>query len=94
MAKNLRRPYELVTDDGTMIRGVIESGSIDRMIEVLSEEFDVPDDLMEKNGSKILIAPWILQEISSDIESNCYLSEVYPTWDGLEVERIPLNNSK
>lgn len=91
MAGNLCKLYEVVTDDGTLIRGVIESEDIDEIIRQLSTEYEVPDDLLEKiNGSKLYIAPWILQEIGEELQGERYLSEVYPTYDGLEVERTPI----
>ena len=91
MARNIIRPYEIATEDGTLIRGVIEAENIDDLMNLLSTEYEVPDDLLEKiNDSKIHIAPWIIEEIGEELSAECYLSEVYPTYDGLEVERTPI----
>jgi pyruvate formate-lyase activating enzyme-like uncharacterized protein len=90
MAENLRRPFEIVTEDGTFLRGVIESEDIHKIFEVLRTVHEVPEELMEMEGSKLLIAPWVLEELSDELNGIKYISEVYPTWDGLEVERIPL----
>ena len=60
-------------------------------MEYLSEDHDVPDDLMYLvDEETVFTAPWILQEIGEEIPWECYISEVYPTVDQLEVERIPL----
>lgn len=90
-AKNVHRPYEMVTGDGTILRGVVESDDPEAVRDLMRDRLGVPDDMVSFQGDLIHIAPWILEEIHTDIEGRCYLSEVYPTWDGLEVERIPLD---
>lgn len=92
MARNLHRPFDIVTQDGTLIRGVIETGSPEEVRDELIFEFDVPEELMEVSGGRLLIAPWILEELGPISAGASYISEVYPTWDGLEVERIPIEN--
>jgi pyruvate formate-lyase activating enzyme-like uncharacterized protein len=90
MAKNLKKEYEIVTEDGTFLRGVIETMDPEALKEQVKEEFDVPLEMMEVIPTKLLIAPWILEEIGPSLKERTYISEVYPTWDGLEVERIPI----
>ncbi len=91
-AVNVKRPYEVITDDGTLLRGVVVTGSPTELREDLMEEFEVPGDLIEAltKERSVLIAPWILEEVSPYLDEECYISERYPTWDALEVERIPL----
>jgi pyruvate formate-lyase activating enzyme-like uncharacterized protein len=89
-SSRVARTFELPTDDGTLLRGVIESDDVQNIITSLKKEHGVPDDLFTYEDGKILIAPWVLEEISSRIDGDSYLSEVYPTWDALEVERTPL----
>ncbi|MBN1389418.1 MAG: radical SAM protein [Candidatus Thermoplasmatota archaeon] len=90
MANNLKRPYDIVTEDGTFLRGIVVTGDPDGMIAIIREGYGVPDELMEALEDRVLIAPWVLQEIGPSLEEETYLSEVYPTWDGLEVERTPI----
>ncbi|MBN1539886.1 MAG: radical SAM protein [Candidatus Thermoplasmatota archaeon] len=90
MANNLRKPYDIVTEDGTFLRGVIVTDRPDDITALLKERYEVPDELMDALEDRVLIAPWVLEEIGPGLEEETYLSEVYPTWDGLEVERIPL----
>ena len=52
---------------------------------------EVPDDMYAVLDNKVEVAPWILEDIAEDLEWKCYESEQYPTADGLEVERTPLN---
>ena len=92
-AANVRRQYEVTTRDGTILRGVIETEHPDIIHDRIVEEFGVPDDLISMKGNLLHIAPWVLEEIHQDIDGLCYISEAYPTWDALEVERIPLDRS-
>jgi len=68
MADNLKQPYEIVTDDGTYLRGIIETQEPGKLASRLQDEFEVPMDLMEPVGNKLLIAPWVLEEIGSDLQ--------------------------
>jgi hypothetical protein len=89
-ARKIAKPYEVLTDDGTLVRGLIISNDVSIVQRELIERFDVPRELFEKSGKDLLVAPWILEEIGRFLSGDCYLSEVYPTWDGLEVERTPI----
>ncbi len=89
-AERVAKPFEIRTEDGTLLRGVIRSSSSRRIERILIDEFEIPEDLIQVNDDMVLIAPWILQEIASELDGEKYISEVYPTWDGLEVERTPL----
>jgi pyruvate formate-lyase activating enzyme-like uncharacterized protein len=59
-------------------------------LKMLERDFGVPRDMMDPGARSVRIAPWILQEIAPDIIEEAFISECYPTVDGLEVERIPL----
>lgn len=91
-AKNVRRPHELLTDDGTFLMGVVETRTPARVAETLAREFGVPRRLMREDPAKgrLEVAPWVLEEIARELALECYLVEEYPTADRLEVERTPL----
>jgi uncharacterized protein len=89
-AENVRRPYEEVTEDGTLIRGVIRTEDPEALAELLGDRYEVPAEMMEIQEGAILIAPWILEVLAPELEEEAYISECYPTADALEVERIPL----
>lgn len=91
-AKNVRRPHELLTDDGTFILGVVETRAPARVAERLMREFGVPRRLLRADAAKnrLEVAPWVLEEIAPELTLECYLIEEYPTADRLEVERTPL----
>lgn len=92
-AKNIAKDYEVVTEDGTILRGVAYPDNLNEAKKLLKEKFDVPDKLIfvDKENKKLIVAPWVLEEIASEIPFKCYVTETYPTADALEVERIPLN---
>jgi hypothetical protein len=94
MSANLARDLEVATEDGTLIRGVIVSPDPVALKDRLTAELGVPASLMEPFRDKLLIAPWVLEEISSELLEESYISEVYPTWDALEVERTPLDRMR
>ena len=91
-AEKSAKEYEVITDDGTVIKGVLY-GDLEEARRILSEEYDVPDVLMnlDEERNRLEVAPWVLEEIASELPFRCYEVEEYPTADRLEVERAPLN---
>ncbi|MCL4326421.1 MAG: radical SAM protein [Candidatus Thermoplasmatota archaeon] len=89
-AVNVKKNYEIVTDDGTLIKGVIE-GDTNNVIKIL-HTLKVPEKyyFVNKNKKKIEIASWILSDIYKKLNASSYITESYPTSDKLEVERTPL----
>ncbi len=105
-AKNTKKPYYLLTDDGTFLIGIIEA-SPSRNIKdllgirnILLKEYDVPGKLMNLNTNlnRLEVAPWVLEGLRVWLEDKlgerCFIIEEYPTADRLEVERIPLYEFK
>lgn len=91
-AHNVAGDWEMITNEGTLYKGVIEGQDLEELKVELKKLFDVPDKLLnlDYEKSRLEIAPWVLVEIASDIELPCFLVEEYPTADRLEVEREPL----
>ena len=92
-AEHICTDFQAVTDDGTLVRGFVYSGDIDAVVAKL-RELDVPDELFAVLSDKVEVAPWVLEDIAGDLGFKCCISEQYPTADGLEVERTPLNRIK
>ncbi|MGQ0534927.1 MAG: radical SAM protein [Methanobacteriota archaeon] len=92
-SKTVAKPYHVKTDDGTLIHGVIVSREPSAVGRRLAEEFDVPERLLHVGADRVLVAPWVLEELASRFEEPCYLSEVYPVDAEMEVERTPLNEA-
>ncbi|MGB9814381.1 MAG: radical SAM protein [Thermoplasmata archaeon] len=91
-AKNVARDYEIITKDGTLIKGIIEGRDLKYVYEKIINSLDIPSNLVyyDKYRNRIEIAPWILDDIKNEIDGNKYMVEEYPTWDRTEVEREPL----
>jgi pyruvate formate-lyase activating enzyme-like uncharacterized protein len=91
-AKNVRRPHELLTKDGTLLIGVIETDKVAATAAYIMKRYDLPGRFVWSNPGKkrLEVAPWVLEEIAGELDSTSFIVEEYPTADRLEVERVPL----
>jgi hypothetical protein len=91
-AENVARPWDVVTDDGTLVKGVIEGDGLQALMRQLVTKYRVPKRLVGLDAARrrLEIAPWILEQIAPRLERPSFVVEEYPTADGLEVERIRL----
>ena len=87
-AKMVKKPYDLITKDSTILRGIIENNTIEN-IEIL-KKLKIPSRYYEVVDEKIYIASWIISEIHKKLKGKSYIVELYPTADSLEVERMAL----
>jgi pyruvate formate-lyase activating enzyme-like uncharacterized protein len=97
IAKNTAREFDEITEDGTLIYGILECEDR-KLAEEILQALEIPPELYEVKEGKIEIAWWILEEIKEEIleelePSGARLSiiERYPFEHGLVVETIPLN---
>jgi pyruvate formate-lyase activating enzyme-like uncharacterized protein len=90
--RNVRKPHEILTEDGTLVKGVIETTRPATVMRRLEREFDVPPELVwhDIGKSRVEVAPWVLEEIAGELGLDSFIVEEYPTADRLEVEREPL----
>ncbi len=88
-AMHITEEYQQVTEDGTVIKGFVK-GDPDAIVDALNG-FGVPDNMYSKGEDRVEVAPWVLEDIAEELGFKAWLSEQYPTADGLEVERTPLN---
>jgi len=96
-AKNTAKKSDLITKDGTFLKGVVYSDriTVDQIYKILIKEFKIDTNLifLNKKKNRIEIATWVLEKIAIRLvkkHMKCFLIEEYPTADGLEVERTPL----
>jgi len=90
-AKRMARPFDYVSEEGTVIHGVIQ-GNLVLALELL-KEMEVPEEMYSLQEDEIDIAAPILEDISKELKRvDCIISVVerYPLEDGLVVERIHL----
>lgn len=86
-ARNVARPFDVVTHDGTLLKGIIEGPpSILGRIRI---DFCVPARLSayDRRRRRAELAPWLLDRVAPAFPGRCFIVEEYPTADGLEVER-------
>ncbi|HEC82666.1 MAG TPA: radical SAM protein, partial [Thermoplasmatales archaeon] len=90
-AKNTAKIYELITEDGTLLKGIIIAGR--EKLKEIKEEFEIDENMISWNEERkrIETSPFIIEEIAEYLPYKCYIVEEYPTADKLEVERTPLN---
>jgi pyruvate formate-lyase activating enzyme-like uncharacterized protein len=89
-ARRIARPSDLITEDGTLLKGVIEK-DLTLARRMLDEE-GVPRRLVRVDEEKhrLEVAPWVLEELASSLPMPSFIVEEYPTADRLEVERRQL----
>jgi len=93
IARNIAKEYELVTEEGTIMRGIIippEGLSPEDVHRILVTELGIPKRFIKIHNNEVLVAPWVLEDIKEKIPGEKYIIEVHPTREEFEVERIPL----
>jgi len=92
-ANVIAEKYDVVTEDGTILKGVVYADDLEKAAADLSA-LKVPDDLMfiDTERKRIEVASWKLEKISKKLPYKSYIIEEYPTFDRMEVERMPLRN--
>ncbi|MGP8320092.1 MAG: radical SAM protein [Methanosarcinaceae archaeon] len=86
------RTFDGITDEGTIVIGIIESGDYNTITSML-REMEVPVDMFEIMNNRIEIAWWILEDIAQEFEgtgSTLSIIERYPFENGLVVESMPI----
>jgi len=96
-AKQVAKPHDVITKDGTLLKGIIYpiGVSLAPLKRLLTTTYTVPSHLFHLDFEKkrIEIASWVLEKIAPKLTRKgyqCYIIEEYPTADRLEVERIPI----
>jgi pyruvate formate-lyase activating enzyme-like uncharacterized protein len=91
-AENIARAWDVVTKDGTIVKGILEGPDLGPLMKDLELRHRVPRDLMGLNEDRkrLEVAPWILEAIAPSLARPAFLVEEYPTADALEVERTRL----
>jgi len=86
-AKSVAQDHEVITDEGTLLKGVIYTKTpLQGLYDLLKQEFDIDDNYIVLNVSKkrIELALWILEKIAPKLKKrgfDCYMvEEVKKTW--------------
>ncbi len=89
-AKNVKKDYDLITEDGMLFRGAIYCKNPKKVMKELIKDYGIPKSLIEldKRKNRILTASWIVYELRKELKKKnlkIALVEEYPTYDQLEV---------
>jgi pyruvate formate-lyase activating enzyme-like uncharacterized protein len=89
VAHNTARPFDEITDDGTVVYGVFEpeSGNTGTVASFFKERLE-PDSFIVF-PDKIEMAWWLLEKHTDELEGKKYVLERYPN-GGMVVEMTPL----
>lgn len=89
IAHNTARPFDEITDDGTIVYGVYEpvSGSTGTVVSFLFERFESDSFIILPD--KVEMAWWLLEKCAGDLDGKKYVLERYPN-GGMIVEVTPL----
>ena len=68
-AQRIALPSDVITTEGTLLKGVVE-GPSDEIMALLRDEFEVPDELMrfDKEKKRVEVAPWVLEGIAPETQ--------------------------
>jgi len=94
-ANNIKEPYHKVTDDGTLVKAEIKYSDLEELKSLLTEDIGIPPKMLyvDKDRDIIETAVWILREYIQElyeIGAIADIVEFYPTYDKIEVQRIPI----
>lgn len=92
-AERTARPLDLLSEEGLIVVGLIETHDPEGTARRLKDEFEVPLELLAVDvlKSRVEVAAWVLEEVADELREKCFIVERYPTAEALEVERTPLN---
>lgn len=85
-AKSVKKPYDQITKDGTLIRGAVY-GNLKKTIAIMKSS-DVPIELYEKDGSRVLTSYGVVDALKDDFKEKGLrpaIVEEYPTHDQLNI---------
>jgi pyruvate formate-lyase activating enzyme-like uncharacterized protein len=88
-ARSVARRGDVITEEGTLLKGVVEEEHAEEAARLLKEAYEVPNDLLYRDQEKgrLEVAPWVLRELEGKLPFDSFIVEEYPTADRLEVER-------
>ena len=95
-ARSVASKGDAITEEGTLVKGVVEADHAEEASALLREAYDVPDDLMhmDREKGRLEVAPWVLKELEGELPFDSFIVEEYPTADRLEVERELLRGKR
>ncbi|ABE51066.1 radical SAM protein [Methanococcoides burtonii] len=91
-SKQTARPFDEITEDGTLLYGSIEASDIEELVSFLNE-IGVPEKMFAIKERAIELPGWFAEENAQELKEFGFVPSIierYPFKDGLVVEVIPL----
>ena len=89
-------PYEILSEDGTLVFGAIEadSSSKDEWLDEIVEMTGLPRRFLQwdPENNRIELPLVVAEEIADDVDAPVFMVEVLPTHERVEVTAVHLNN--
>jgi pyruvate formate-lyase activating enzyme-like uncharacterized protein len=90
-ANNIRKDYEIVDDDGLLVKGVIETKNPYVKLKELMKKYKIKNNLAEIRNGKIETTVSLTEKISrKEKDLKCFIVKEIPIEKTWEVERWPL----
>ena len=90
-ARNAKKPYDLVTKGGLLVRGVIYGNKLEKIKNYLLKKYKIPKELFEidKGKKRLLTTAAVVERLRAEIRAKGFkpaIATEYPTWDRLPVD--------
>ena len=89
IAQNTARPFDEITDDGTIVYGIIKPSESDKSACLLLCKERCEPDSYKDCGDRIEMAWWLLTKLADELKGEMFVIERYPN-NGMVVEVTPL----
>lgn len=95
-AKNIVKPHEVITEDGTLLFGIIQPSNemnLENLESLLKNKYGINEFHINSMKNRVETSIPIIRKLACRVRGEdikCFIIEEYPTADRLEVERIPL----
>jgi len=89
-AKNVKRDFDIITDEGMLVRGAIYGKNLEKTIAWLKKDFHIPKSLLfhQKSKRRILTSIEVVKRLSGQLKKKGLkpaIVEEYPTFDEMPV---------
>ncbi|MBD3248513.1 radical SAM protein [Candidatus Woesearchaeota archaeon] len=89
-AKKIAKSYDIVDEEGILVRGAIHCRDLAKVRKELMKEFDIPGELIDIDDARerLLTSVEIVEELKEELKKKGLkpvIVEEYPTWDRLQL---------
>ncbi len=90
-ARNIAEDIDMITEDGTIVKGTVEGGNIKEIVNDLRKVgLSKGEYRINYARNRVEVSSEMIRNLRNKIPYALFEVEEYPTWDQLEVERQPI----